>query len=107
MHAAAPAAPDFPLLLLALRIASHHARSTLSSVSHVQLLRFNTMRGAFGNFSREANYVKFFKRMNQMGAVWCCIDAHPGHIHYDFWWDVPHVDKFGRNWTRWEPQPGP
>jgi hypothetical protein len=79
----------------------------LSSVKHVQLLKFNTMQSAFGNFSREADYMKFAKRMNQMGSVWCCIDAHPGHIHYDFWWDTPHIDKFGRQWDKWEPTAGP
>lgn len=83
------------------------ARSTLSSVSHVPLLKFNTMRNAFGNFSREEDFVKFVRRVNQLGSVWCCIDAHPGHIHYDFWWDVPHTDKFGRVWSKWEPKPGP
>lgn len=79
----------------------------LSSVKHVQLLKFNTMQSAFGNFTREADYMKFAKRMNQMGSVWCCIDAHPGHIHYDFWWDTPHIDKFGRQWDKWEPTAGP
>lgn len=79
----------------------------LSSVKHVQLLKFNTMQSAFGNFTREADYMKFAKRMNQMGSVWCCIDAHPGHIHYDFWWDTPHIDKFGRQWNTWEPKAGP
>lgn len=79
----------------------------LSSVSHAALLKFSTMHNAFGNFTNEVDFTRFFKRMNHLGSVWCCIDAHPGHIHYDFWWDVPHTDKFGRKWERWEPMPGP
>jgi hypothetical protein len=77
-------------------------------VSHVQVLKFSTMQNAFGNFTQEEDYAKFFRRMNHMGSVWCCIDAHPGHIHYDFWWDIPHTDKFGRKWdTKWQPTAGP
>lgn len=81
---------------------------TLSPVSHVQVLKFSTMQNAFGNFTQEQDHTKFFKRMHHMGSVWCCIDAHPGHIHYDLWWDIPHTDKFGRKWdTQWQPTAGP
>jgi hypothetical protein len=40
-------------------------------------------------------------------SIWCCIAAHPGHIHYDPWWDIPHTDKFNRQWDTWVPKTGP
>eukprot|EP00878_Enallax_costatus_P007175 GHUV01007519.1.p1 GENE.GHUV01007519.1~~GHUV01007519.1.p1 ORF type:complete len:671 (+),score=160.19 GHUV01007519.1:272-2284(+) len=103
----APGTVDVNKVFLQENLMSEQIKMVLSSVSHAALLKFNTMKGAFGNFTNEADYTKFFRRMNHLGSVWCCIDAHPGHIHYDFWWDVPHTDKFGRKWQKWEPKPGP
>lgn len=52
--------------------------------------------------------------------LWCCITKHvandlfgqrfpPGHIYYDFWYDTPHTDRFGRRQKTgsWELQVGP
>jgi hypothetical protein len=64
------------------------------------VLNFTSIGSAFGNFSRPADFTRFQRRMAQYGAVWCCVDAHPGHVHYDLWWDTHHTDKFGRKWGR-------
>ncbi len=83
-------------------------RSALSSLQHIMILRFDTMVNAFSNFTAPEDWARFARRVAQYGAVWCCVDAHPGHIHYDLLWDVPgHVDRFGRNWPKWEPRTGP
>lgn len=88
-----------PLLLL------HRA---LSSAQHMMVIRFNSVIDAFGNFTRAEDWSKFARRMAQYGSVWCCVDAHPGHIHYDMLWDVPgHEDRHGRIWSKWEPKTGP
>uniref|UniRef100_A0A383W3X9 Nucleotide-diphospho-sugar transferase domain-containing protein n=1 Tax=Tetradesmus obliquus TaxID=3088 RepID=A0A383W3X9_TETOB len=104
----APGTVDGNKIFLQENLLSEQIKLTLSPVSHVQVLKFSTMQNAFGNFTQEQDYTKFLKRMHHMGSVWCCIDAHPGHIHYDLWWDIPHTDKFGRKWdTQWQPTAGP
>lgn len=30
---------------------------------------------------------KFRARVKQYVGIWCCIEAHPGHIYYDMYWD--------------------
>eukprot|EP00882_Tetradesmus_deserticola_P016394 GHRQ01017508.1.p1 GENE.GHRQ01017508.1~~GHRQ01017508.1.p1 ORF type:complete len:452 (+),score=165.32 GHRQ01017508.1:1428-2783(+) len=104
----APGTVEVNKIFLQENLLSEQIALTLSPVSHVQVLKFSTMQNAFGNFTQAEDYAKFFRRMNHMGSVWCCIDAHPGHIHYDLWWDIPHTDKFGRKWgTQWQPTAGP
>ncbi len=74
----------------------------------MSILRFSNLVDAFGNFTQVQDWTRFYRRMQQYSSVWCCIDAHPGHIHYDMWWDLPgHTDKFGRTWGKWEPMTGP
>jgi len=47
------------------------------------------------------------------GSLWCCNmppgGRGPGHIWYDFLWDVvPHLDRHNRKWTEaWKPIMGP
>ena len=49
-----------------------------------------------------ADWVRFANRIKGYTSLWCCVAAHPGHVHYDMLWDVPHhSDKFGRVWERW------
>lgn len=77
----------------------------------MSVLYFNTMVGAFGNFSDPGDWGRFARRMAHYGSLWCCVEppkGQPGHIHYDLLWDVPgHRDRFGRLWDGWEPKPGP
>jgi hypothetical protein len=79
----------------------------LSSVGSISLIKFTSVTNAFGNFTDSKDYTKFFNRVKHYGCVWCCVNAHPGHILYDFWWDIPHTDVVGRKWDKWEPKPGP
>ena len=51
---------------------------------------------------------RFANRMKLYGSIWCCVLAHPGHIHYDLLWDEPHTDKFMRPWNgTWTTVTGP
>lgn len=67
------------------------------------------MLGAFGGFADPAAAVRFQNRVKQYVSIFCCVNEHPGHIFYDFFFDVtPRTDRFNRAWTgKWEPLPGP
>lgn len=103
-----PATVEFNRLLVAENIDSDRMAMALSSVSSISVLNFTSIDSVFSNFTRAEDYTRFFKRLQHYGAVWCCVDAHPGHVHYDFWWDVPHRDRFDRAWNgTWRPITGP
>ena len=88
---------------------SENLKVALTNANSFKVLHFTSMSGAFKNFTNEGDWVKFASRMRIYGSIWCCINAHPGHIHYDLLFDLPHVDKFGRKWngSDWEPKTGP
>ena len=56
---------------------------------------------------------KFEADLEQYASLWCCNQPPggrgPGHIWYDFFWDVlPHRDRHRRLWTEaWRPVMGP
>ena len=53
--------------------------------------------------------LRFKRRLDLYSSLWCCMDGHPGHVWYDFWWDTePHHDRHER-WIdgSWYPQMGP
>ncbi|KAG1662326.1 hypothetical protein FOA52_011484 [Chlamydomonas sp. UWO 241] len=77
-------------------LASDKLKVALSGVAKYKTLDFTTMVSAFGNFSDPEQWGQFANRMRTYASIWCCIDDHPGHIHYDILFDVPHVDKFNR-----------
>lgn len=80
----------------------------LSAVKSTKVLHFTTMANAMGDFSDSSVATRFTNRMKTYGSIWCCVLAHPGHIHYDLLWDVPHVDKFLRSWNgTWHTVTGP
>ncbi|GFR44270.1 hypothetical protein Agub_g5475 [Astrephomene gubernaculifera] len=83
--------------------------TALSSVRSVKVLHFASMANAMGELSDAAVARRFTERMKLYGSIWCCVAAHPGHIHYDLLWDVvPHTDKFQRVWnSSWVPKTGP
>ncbi|KAK9813171.1 hypothetical protein WJX72_010080 [[Myrmecia] bisecta] len=75
----------------------------------VKVVHFNTMYNAFVGFANGADGVKFEKRTKQYTSIWCCVNAHPGHVWYDMWWDVqPHTDRHNRIIRGpWQPITGP
>ena len=46
---------------------------------------------------------KFELRLREYASIWCCKHAHPGHVWYDFLFDVPHVDRHNRKWDESNP----
>lgn len=63
----------------------------------------------WGGWSNSTAGDKFKKRVDKYGAIFCCVNGHPGHVWYDFYWDtIPHTDRHGREITGpWEPRKGP
>eukprot|EP00798_Chlamydomonas_sp_ICE-L_P025303 gene25303-10957_t len=87
---------------------SEKLKTALGEASKFKVLEFSTMQGAMANFTKPEDWGRFANRMRQYGSIWCCIMAHPGHIHYDMLWDVEHKDKFDRKWgLPWETKTGP
>mmetsp|Transcript_27081 Transcript_27081/g.49899 ORF Transcript_27081/g.49899 Transcript_27081/m.49899 type:complete len:294 (-) Transcript_27081:56-937(-) len=87
----------------------------LSSVKTAKVLHFRTLVGAVKDFGLGLTHSpdakqKFMRRLQVYGSIWCCVNNHPGHVHYDLLWDVPHTDKFNRVWSEnntWVQLPGP
>jgi arabinosyltransferase len=79
------------------------------AAKHYKVLRFADAAKAWGGFAEPEQQVKFKRRIERYGSIWCCVDAHPGHVWYDMFWDqVPHEDRHGKRWkTLWEPTTGP
>jgi hypothetical protein len=75
--------------------------TALSMIQHMRVLNFNTMEGAFSNFTDPAAWAKFQRRLGHYTTTFCCLPQHPGWIWYDFFWDMPHKDRFGRSYDSW------
>eukprot|EP00955_Chlamydomonas_euryale_P002942 31121-Chlamydomonas_euryale.AAC.1 len=104
----APVAPSSGKVRIQPGLDSEALKKALSGLEGTKVVEFKTMDGAFGGFSRIADRERFYARLRTYASIWCCIHAHPGHVHYDMLFDVPHVDKFGRSWNgTWELGPGP
>lgn len=86
---------------------SEQLRVALREAQPYKVLEFTTMNNAFKNFTSAGDWQKFFNRIKGIGSIWCCVNAHPGHVHYDPWFDIPHIDKFNKQWDKWEPTTGP
>ena len=61
----------------------------------------------YGGFDDPSERDEFYGKLKNSIGIWCCDHASPGHIHYDFMWDMPHTDKFGRHFDAWEIRHGP
>lgn len=62
---------------------------TLRPYSDAKVIHFNSIRRQdFLGISNEGAQVKFENRIKKYTSLWCCKQAHPGHIWYDMMWDV-------------------
>lgn len=76
--------------------------------SGYKVLEFESMEGAFGQFSDKQQEQRFYRRMAQYASLWCCVQGAPGHIWYDLLFDIPgHRDRHNRIWDTWQPKLGP
>ncbi|KAL4450568.1 hypothetical protein ABPG77_000924 [Micractinium sp. CCAP 211/92] len=79
-------------------------------VANAKVLRIEGgIERLFRGWTDEEAGRKFKRRLDVYGSIWCCINAHPGHIWYDFFWDqVPHMDRHKRAVEgTWKPITGP
>jgi hypothetical protein len=45
------------------------------------VLRFSAdIQRLFTGWSDAAARERFKRRLDHYGAIWCCVDAHPGHV---------------------------
>lgn len=104
-----PATAEYNRIRVAERLPSDRLLASLSSVEPLMTLRVTDVRRLWGGFSDAEQGRRFARRTAHYGGVWCCADEHPGHVHYDLWWDEEHTDKFGRKWGKgeWVPKTGP
>ena len=86
-------------------------RTALADVSNTySVVHFEEAAEAWGGFTDAASGAKFKKRLDMYGSIWCCVDGHPGHIWYDFFWDSgAHSDRHNRKIgpEKWLPRTGP
>ncbi|EFN51848.1 hypothetical protein CHLNCDRAFT_37217 [Chlorella variabilis] len=86
------------------------AALTEGKVAEAKVLHFvGGIERLFGGWTDEAAGERFKRRLDRYGSIWCCVNAHPGHIWYDFFFDqLPHQDRHGRTVEKtWEPVTGP
>ena len=105
--AAAP--KDTKIIVANTKLTDVDVEKLLSTHKDVKVIQFRTMVGAFGGFVDEQDMQKFSRRLKRYAAIWCCKNAHPGHIWYDMEFDViPHTDRNNRVWDKpWKPTTGP
>ena len=87
-----------------------HVSRTCACQIALQVLRFTGgVERLFGGWADAAAAERFKRRLDQYGAIWCCVDVRPaGHVWYDFFHDTPHTDRHGRAvGGKWEPLTGP
>ena len=79
---------------------------------HTQVLHVTGgIQRLFGGFDDSQAADRFKMRLDGYLSIWCCVNAHPGHVWYDFFFDVdPHRDRHGREvagGAAWRPLTGP
>jgi len=83
----------------------------LRDLQSARVLNFTSMPDLYHTLSvDEAAAAQ--RDMKGFTSLWCCSEPptkkSAGHIWYDMFWDVPHKDKHGREWTEpWRPVFGP
>ncbi|KAA6425748.1 MAG: glycosyltransferase family 77 [Trebouxia sp. A1-2] len=84
-------------------------QTALASLEETAVLHFDSMMGAFGGHANHGDASRFQRRTEVYTSLWCCVDAHPGHVWYDMWWDqIPHEDRHKRQISdAWKPSTGP
>lgn len=106
---------------LAPELSDAQLRIALQPFMDRRILNFDSMLGAFGGFLGEDGKVdrrfgdsligrRFQRRLVEYAGMFCCLHEMPvGHVFYDFFFDVPHIDRFKRQWVdpTWKLMMGP
>ncbi|KAF1873770.1 hypothetical protein Lal_00029475 [Lupinus albus] len=62
--------------------------TVFSSFKDIKVIKFSSVINAFTGFTNKDKDLKFRNRVKPYMGLWCCLqDHHPGHIHYDMFWD--------------------
>ncbi|GJP56702.1 hypothetical protein CLOM_g15757 [Closterium sp. NIES-68] len=110
-----PLSPDPPTDKLRIKknTRQNELKATLSRYSDSKWIEFSSMVDSFGGWDDKAMEKKFRWRLRQYVGIWCCVNAQPGHIWYDFFNDeIPGwKPRPPANWTEDHPpwgkdQPG-
>lgn len=59
----------------------------LEPLKNIKVLEFSTMVNTFGGWDDKDREGKFNARIQRYLGIWCCVNAQPGHIYYDFFTD--------------------
>ena len=97
------------------RAARAEGRELVSKLQSIdaKVLALATLPPDYRAVMRGREVDRFERTVASYGGLWCCNrppgGRGPGHIWYDFLWDVvPHRDRHNRKWDgKWEPKMGP
>ncbi|CAI7752766.1 unnamed protein product [Closterium sp. NIES-53] len=110
-----PSTPDGPTdsIRIKKKTRQNELKAVLSRYSDIKWIEFSSMLDSFGGWDDKAMERKFRWRVRQYVGIWCCVNAQPGHIWYDFFNDeIPGwKPRPPANWTEDHPpwgkdQPG-
>ncbi|CAI5476557.1 unnamed protein product [Closterium sp. Yama58-4] len=110
-----PSTPDGPTDTIRIKKNSrqNELKAVLSRYSNIKWIELSSMVDSFGGWDDKAMERKFRWRLRQYVGIWCCVNAQPGHIWYDFFNDeIPGwKPRPPANWTEDHPpwgkdQPG-
>ncbi|CAI5938014.1 unnamed protein product [Closterium sp. NIES-65] len=110
-----PSTPDGPTDTIRMKknTRQNELKAVLSRYSDIKWIEFSSMVDSFGGWDDKAMERKFRWRLRQYVGIWCCVNAQPGHIWYDFFNDeIPGwKPRPPANWTEDHPpwgkdQPG-
>ena len=89
----------------------------LTDASHARLVHFDSLRPDANGLAiklPDGLQAKFDDTIRALGGGFCCVEPERRGAHMHFWynllWDTPHVDRWGRRWTKekpWVPVVGP
>eukprot|EP00271_Cylindrocystis_brebissonii_P007994 TRINITY_DN219_c0_g1_i1.p1 TRINITY_DN219_c0_g1~~TRINITY_DN219_c0_g1_i1.p1 ORF type:complete len:733 (-),score=136.76 TRINITY_DN219_c0_g1_i1:483-2681(-) len=83
-----PVGPDTDGSLLLPRGATQaEVEQWLLPQKETKILEFTSILEAFGEWTDKTREARFVARIKQYLGIWCCVNAHPGHIWYDFFAD--------------------
>jgi hypothetical protein len=76
----------------------------------VAVLKFDDAAALWTGFADAEREARFRRRLGVYGSLWCCVNAHPGHVWYDLFFDSANgTDRHGRarGPGPWAPATGP
>lgn len=80
--------------LLPSHLTDTQLREHTKSLQSIQLLHFDDVESTFSRFEDPSVQQAFTALLKHATAIYCCIPGKkPGHVFYDFLWDMSHTDQ--------------